>query len=158
MLKRSGKWYRKNEADVMRMLGLEPTKNSGSGWIEKEDGQSEEVICQLKSTDASSIRVSKQDLDTLQHNAYVSHKLPVFTIQFLQSNEVYVVLKPEVLEDVAKYLRTGEYHAVNEFDFDVTEHEPASRPTRMIRSSSSAREDVTREYKNRYIKKERSAK
>ena len=36
--KRTGKFYRKNEAEVMKSLGLIPTKNSGSGWIEKEDG------------------------------------------------------------------------------------------------------------------------
>jgi hypothetical protein len=28
-MKRSGKFYRKNEAEVMRDLGLKPTKNSG---------------------------------------------------------------------------------------------------------------------------------
>ena len=59
-MKRSGKFYRRNEEDVMRRLGLEPTKNSGSGWIEKEDGQSEHVICQLKSTDAQSISIKKK--------------------------------------------------------------------------------------------------
>lgn len=30
---RSGKFYRRNEAEVMKSLGLRPTKNSGSGWI-----------------------------------------------------------------------------------------------------------------------------
>lgn len=157
MMKRSGKWYRKNEADVMRQLGLEPTKNSGSGWIEKEDGQSEALICQLKSTDASSIRVVKQDLDTLQHNAHVSHKLPVFAIQFLQSNEVYVVLKPEVLEEVAQYLQTGvvERHET-EFD-EVIEHAPAPSPKKTIRSSSSAREAFAEEHQAKYRKKGRSA-
>lgn len=157
MMKRSGKWYRKNEADVIRQLGLEPTKNSGSGWIEKEDGQSEALICQLKSTDASSIRVVKQDLDTLQHNAHVSHKLPVFAIQFLQSNEVYVVLKPEVLEEVAQYLQTGvvERHET-EFD-EVIEHAPAPSPKRTIRSSSSAREAFAEEHQAKYRKKGRSA-
>lgn len=141
----------------MRKLGLEPTKNSGSGWIEKEDGQSEHLICQLKSTDAASIRVSKQDLDTLQHNAYVSHKLPVFVVQFLQSNELYVVLKPEVLEDVARYLQTGEYEPDDTFGFDVTEHVPAAQPRRTIRSSSSAREAIAREREAKYQKKGRSA-
>ena len=64
-MKRSGKFYRNNEAQVMKSLGLTPTKNSGSGWIEKEDGQSEHVICQLKSTDANSIKVNKKDLDDI---------------------------------------------------------------------------------------------
>ena len=161
-MKRSSKWYRKNEADVMRRLGLEPTKNSGSGWIEKEDGQSEDLICQLKSTDASSIKVSKQDLDTLQHNAYVAHKLPVFAIQFLQSDEVYVVLKPEVLEDVAKYLRTGKYEVDDDVlglgaHSDLCEYEPAAQPRRVVRSSPGAREAMAKERANKYAKKGKSA-
>lgn len=157
MQKRSGKWYRKNEADVMRRLGLEPTKNSGSGWVEKEDGQSDDVICQLKSTDASSIRVVKKDLDTLQYNANVAHKLPVFVVQFLQSDEVYLVLKPEVLEEVAQYLQTGEVaRAETEFD-GLREHVSEVQPKRIIRTSQGAREEIARERAARYQKKGRSA-
>lgn len=33
MNKRSTKWYRKNEAEVMHRLGFEPTKNSGGDYI-----------------------------------------------------------------------------------------------------------------------------
>ena len=100
-MKRTSKFYRRNEAEVMKSLGLKPTPNSGSGWIFKEDGQSDEVICQLKSTDAESIRIYKKDLDTLSYNAAVTHKLPVFAIQFLQSNEVYLMAKPDMLCEVA---------------------------------------------------------
>ena len=112
-MKRSGKFYRKNEADVMRQLGFRPTKNSGSGWVEKEDGISEDAICQLKSTDANSIKVNKKDLDVLSYNAAVAHKLPVFAIQFLQSNEVYLIIKPELLCESAKYIETGEYESAS---------------------------------------------
>ena len=59
---RSFKFYRKNEEEVMGALGLKPTKNSGSGWIEKEDGQNDYLICQLKSTDAQSIKVNQKDM------------------------------------------------------------------------------------------------
>ena len=38
MTRRSGKFYSKNEKEIMRRFGLKPTKASGSGWIEKEDG------------------------------------------------------------------------------------------------------------------------
>ena len=159
--KRSGKFYRTNEADVMQRLGLQPTKGSGSGWIEKEDGQSEHVICQLKSTDANSMRIHKQDLDTLQYNAAVSHKLPVFAVQFLSSDEVYLVLKPEVLSEVVEYLKTGEYHtnAANEFvGVDVTGLEDVTvAPKRIVRSSSSAREEFTKAQQQKYKKGKRSA-
>lgn len=159
-IKRSGKFYRRNEEDVMRRLGLEPTKNSGSGWIEKEDGQSEEVICQLKSTDANSIRINKKDLDVLQYNASVVHKLPVFAIQFLQTDEVFLVMTPDTLQDVAKYLKTGEMPttAIGGIGIDLSEHEDMmATPTRVIKSSSSAREEFAKETEKKFKKGRKSA-
>lgn len=110
-MKRSGKFYRKNEEEVMRSLGLQPTKGSGSGWIEKEDGQSENVICQLKSTDASSIRFKLEDWQTLEYNAGVSKKLPVFALQFLQTGDVFLLVRPDDLKAAARLLETGDYKA-----------------------------------------------
>ena len=158
-MKRSGKFYRKNEADVMRSLGLEPTPNSGSGWLVKEDGQSEYVICQLKSTDANSIKVNKKDLDVLSYNAAVAHKLPVFAIQFLQSSEVYLVIKPEMLCEAAKYIETGEYESANEFvDIDLSEHEDMTTCTKkVVKSSSNARERFKIENERKFKKEKRSA-
>jgi hypothetical protein len=111
MMKRSGRFYRKNEEEVMRSLGLKHTKGSGSGWIEKEDGQSENVICQLKSTDASSIRFKLEDWQTLEYNAGVSKKLPVFALQFLQTNDVFLLVRPDDLKAAARLLETGDYNA-----------------------------------------------
>jgi len=159
-MKRSGKFYRKNEAEIMQSLGLKPTKNSGSGWIEKEDGQSENVICQLKSTDAQSIKVNKKDLDVLSYNAAVAHKLPVFAIQFLQSNEVYLIIKPEMLCEAAQYIETGEYESANEFvGIDLTEHEETTVSVkRVVKSSSNARERFHEENERKFKKEKRSAK
>lgn len=158
-MKRSGKFYRKNEADVMRSLGLEPTPNSGSGWLVKEDGQSEKVICQLKSTDANSIKVNKKDLDVLSYNAAVAHKLPVFAIQFLQSSEVYLIVKPEMLCEAAKYIETGEYESANEFvGIDLSEHETmTSKTKKVIKSSSNARERFNKENERKFKKEKKSA-
>ena len=97
MNKRSTKFYRKNEAEVMERLGFRPTKNSGAGWIEKEDGQNEHCICQLKSTDKQSMSIKQHDLRVLEYNASVAHKLPVFALQFLNTDEVWVVVRPEDL-------------------------------------------------------------
>lgn len=154
-MKRSGKFYRNNEAGVMKALGLKPTINSGSGWIEKEDGQNEDVICQLKSTDASSIKVSKKDLDTLNYNASVTHKLPVFAIQFLSSNETYLVLKPEVLNEVVKYLETGEHVVTSKefIDVDIDDYEETTTNGSRIKSSSRGREKFHEERNKKYERK-----
>lgn len=158
-MKRSGKFYRKNEAEVMESLGLRPTKNSGSGWVEKEDGQSDEIICQLKSTDAESIKLHKKDFDVLNYNAAIAHKLPVFAIQFIQSNEVYLLVKPDMLTEVAQYIETGEYIASDEFvGVDLSEHEDV-KPTikKVVKSSSNAREQFKREREQKFKKEKRSA-
>lgn len=105
--KRTTKFYRENEEEVMKRLGLKPTKNSGAGWIEKEDGYNEFLLSQLKSTDAGSISVKLKDIHILEYNAVVSHKIPVFVIQFLQTGELFVMAKPADLPSVAKYLECG---------------------------------------------------
>lgn len=116
MNKRSTKFYRKNEEEVMKRLGFKPTKNSGAGWIEKEDGQNEQCICQLKSTDKQSISIKQNDIHILEQNAAIAHKLPVFALQFLNTGEVWVMIKPEDLnliqrlvagDDISEQLQSG---------------------------------------------------
>lgn len=107
MPKRSGKFYRQNEAEVMKRLGFKPTKNSGSGWIEKEDGQNDFLIAQLKSTDAMSIRIQQKDINILEENAAVAHKVPCFVIQFLNNGDVFVMARPSDFPQVAQYMDTG---------------------------------------------------
>lgn len=160
--KRSGKFYRNNEREVMRQLGLEPTPNSGSGWIVKEDGQTDDLICQLKSTDASSIKINKNDLDTLEYNSLVAHKLPVFAIQFLSTNEVYLVLRPEDLKDVVKYIKTGKvseerFLGVEELTGDSTDI-GKEVPKKRIVSSSKSRKAFMNEHEKQYERKSKSAR
>lgn len=144
----------------MKSLGLKPTKNSGSGWVEKEDGISDAVICQLKSTDKESIKLNKRDIDVLNYNAGVCHKMPVFAIQFLQSNEVYLLVKPDMLTDIAKYIETGTYTSQSDFlDLDVSDVEETTIKTkRKIKSSSSARIRFNEENEKKFKKERRSAK
>ena len=165
--KRSGKFYRKNEAEVMRSLGLEPTPNSGSGWIVKEDGQSEDVICQLKSTDAMSIKINLKDIEILEYNALVAHKLPVFAIQFLCNNQTYLLVKPEDLQDVSgliignkpdnsRYETLGiENTGLGGPSNGVKEKPKGNR--KIIKSSKSSRESFNREHEKKFQKKSKSA-
>lgn len=98
MNKRSTKWYRKNEAEVMHRLGFKPTRNSGATWIEKCDGQSDHCICELKSTDNSSFTIKQEYLHTLESHAIEAHKLPVFAFQFLNTDEVWLSVKESDIE------------------------------------------------------------
>lgn len=105
MTKRSTKFYRKNEAEVMRRLGFKPTRNSGATWIEKCDGQSDHCICELKSTDNSSFTVKQEYLHTLESHAIEAHKLPVFAFQFLNTDEVWLSIKESDIEAFKDLIR-----------------------------------------------------
>lgn len=155
-MKRSGKFYRKNEEEVMKLLGFVPTKNSGSGWIEKEDGQSEDAICQLKSTDAQSIKINLQDLHTLDYNAEVSHKVPVFAIQFISSNEVFLIVRPENLENLDSIVKGQKVEKLN-LGLELGDFETAKK-IKKIRSNSSARDEYMQNMKEKYKKERKSAK
>ena len=153
-MRRSGKWYRKNEQDVMRSLGLEPTPNSGSGWVVKEDGQNESIICQLKSTDKESISVKKLDLDKLVINAAVAHKVPVFAIQFISSGDIYLMVKPEDVVDLADHMsgitperRGGPLDLSDEKDVEIP-----IQPKRIISGASRSRDRFHAEQAKRWDK------
>ena len=103
MQKRSTKWYRKNEAEVMHRLGLKPTKDSGAGWIEKCDGENEHFLCELKSTDHESFSIKQSVLHVLEHHALEAHKIPLFAFQFINRDEVWVAIKEEDSEFLKKY-------------------------------------------------------
>lgn len=153
---RSFKFYRKNEQEVMESLGLKPTKNSGSGWIEKEDGQNDYVICQLKSTDAQSIKVNQKDIRTLEKNARIEHKIPMFAVQFLNTGEVWLMLKPEDLQDASEYILTGSIKEsrLDHLGIDLEASEDIRAIShKSIKSSGSSRERFHEQQSKKYNKK-----
>ena len=148
MAKRTGKYYFKNEKQLMKELGLEPTKGSGSGWIEKEDGQNEHVICQLKSTDASSIKINKLDIEKLECNAYTCKKIPLFVIEFLKDHSIYFLVNPLDVPELARYIKCGtsniKYHSEENISLEV-KSEPQKVNCKIIKSSKKSREKYWRE-------------
>lgn len=103
-MKRTARFYGKNEAATMRDLGFSPVPRSGAGWVHKEDGESEAILCQLKSTDAAEARVKRIDLDRLAYHAAISHKAPLFAIQFLSDGKIYFVVEKDKFAETAKAL------------------------------------------------------
>lgn len=100
MPKRSGKFYSKNEKQTLRSLGLEPAPASGAGWVVKEDGENEALMVQLKSTDSLSYRLSRLDMKKLEFHADVSHKVPVFLVQFLKDDRLYAIVDVKNIDDL----------------------------------------------------------
>lgn len=118
---RSGKWYFKNENEVMREIGLKPAAGSGNGWVDKEDGQNDYVICQLKSTDKASYKINQLDLEKLEYNAMIANKIPMFMLQFLNKDTRYVMVAIEDVPNLAEYIKTGEVNINKGIDFGIDE-------------------------------------
>ena len=136
----------------MKSLGLKPTKNSGSGWVEKEDGQNDFVICQLKSTDSQSIKVNQKDIRMLEYNASIEHKMPVFAIQFLNTGEVWLMAKPEDFSPISQYIETGKVDGI-EYGIDLSSaEETGCSVKKVISNASNARKRFYQEVEKRYDK------
>ncbi len=144
------KFWFKNEKEVMKQLGFRPVKGSGSGWIEKEDGESEVALAQLKSTEAESYRLNYLDIEKLEYHASVSHKLPVFIIEFLHRG-TYLLFNVNDLGDLHQFLIDGKLDLKEE----VIEHEEGSVIREKVESSKVSREKFYKERDKQWMKKSR---
>lgn len=150
MAKRSGKFYYKNEREVMESLGLKQVKGSGNQWdSSKEDGENEYLLCQLKSTDAQSIRVQQVDIRKLEEHAQLSHRTPLFAIQFLNTQEVWLMMKPEDVPFVSEYIKTGK---TEKRENVIEVKDVKQKKVKVIASSSDAREQFESERRSKYNK------
>lgn len=132
MNKRSTKWYRKNEAEIMHRLGINPTINSGAGWIQKEDGESDLFMCQLKSTDNKSISVKQEDINVLEYHACISHKIPIFALQFLTTDSVYVMIPEEEFKEYQDYKKAKQNETFSQKSVDIEEEKEYNKDTQKV--------------------------
>lgn len=150
-MKRSGKFYSKNEKETLKKLGLKPIAFSGAGWIDKEDGESEKALVQLKSTEASSYRVDMLDIKKLEYHASVSNKVPIFIIQFLKQDKIYALVNLEDLDDLNDILNGKQVKR----KIEIKENEEELVERRKIQSSQKARNKFFEEREKLYGKRKR---
>lgn len=106
-MKRTGKFYSRNEKETLSRFGLKPSPMSGAGWVIKEDGENDIVMVQLKSTDSSSYRLGLLDLTKLEYHADISRKVPIFLIQYLKTGKIYAVVDIDNIKELGEALDTG---------------------------------------------------
>lgn len=148
MMRRKGKFYSKNEKEVMKGLGLTPAPASGAGWIVKEDGENELSMVQLKSTDSTRYTLNMLDMKKLEYHAQVSNKIPIFLVQFLQEDRMYAIVPVDSILDLSKALETGH---VQERISIKPEKLVSSRA--LIRSSKTSRDKFFEEKEKQYGKR-----
>lgn len=147
-MRRKGKFYSKNEKEVMKGLGLTPVPASGAGWIVKEDGENELSMVQLKSTDSTRYTLDMLDMKKLEYHAQVSNKIPIFLVQFLKEDRMYAIVPVDSILDLSKALETGH---VQERISIKPEKLVSSRA--LIRSSKTSRDKFFEEKEKQYDKR-----
>ena len=146
-MKRSGKFYFRNEKEVLTKLGLTPVPGSGSGWIAKEDGENEVALVQLKSTDANSYTLKQFDMKQLEYHAQVAHKVPIFLVQFLAQDKIYAIVNVEDIMDISEALTTG----IVKERLVISNEEVAEVPLReKVGTAKKSREQFHKENENKY--------
>lgn len=148
-MKRSGKFYSRNEKETLLSLGLKPAPMSGAGWIVKEDGENEVVMVQLKSTDSSSYCLDLLDMKKLEYHADVSKKLPVFLIQFLKADKIYAVVDINSLDELGKAFKTGKVGK----KIVIEDNEEMEVKRKVIKSSKKSREKFFKERGEKFGRK-----
>ena len=153
-MKRSGKFYYRNEKDVAKALGLQPVPGSGSGWIHKEDMESDEVLVQLKSTDAESYRINLLDIKKLEYHASVSNKIPIFLVQFLQHSKIYAIVEIGNIDGLQELTRNNKTITLPVNDSIVPLSQDIQPVThQIIKSSNKAKNKFYKEKEEKYGKR-----
>ncbi len=156
--KRNSKFYSKNEKKVMEEYGLKATPQSGAGWLIKEDGQNENIIAQLKSTDAQSYRISLDDIDKLEYHALVENKIPLFIIEFLERDERYFVLRPKDLVALGNLLKlpknVSDVNLVTQINVpELMKDDTNEEQRKVIKSSPKSRMKINKYREEKYRNK-----
>jgi len=86
---------------MMQSLGVKPQSLSGAGWLEKEDGESDRFIVQLKSTKSKSMVMTEQAVKDLIYHANIAHKIPVF-VNDIVGKRTMVSVPLEFLDEFVK--------------------------------------------------------
>ena len=151
LMKRKGRFYSRNEKEVMKGLGLIPAPASGAGWVIKEDGYNDLSMVQLKSTDASRYTLDMLDMKKLEYHASVENKIPIFIVEFLKENRLYAIVPIDNLVDLKEALETG---SIREKVTIKPEKLASSRA--IVRSSSKSRDEFYKEKELQYGKRRRN--
>lgn len=149
-MKRSGKFYSRNEKETLKKLGLTPAPQSGAGWVIKEDGENESTMVQLKSTDAQSYRLSMLDMKQLEYHASVSNKIPIFLVQFLKQDKIYAIVSVEDIPYISSCLKNGKQ--IQQTQVEKLDVEESEVMVRTVKASKKARDQFFKERSEKFGK------
>ena len=149
-MKRTGKFYSRNEKETLSRLGLKPSPMSGAGWVIKEDGENDIVMVQLKSTDSSSYRLDLLDLTKLEYHADISRKVPIFLIQYLKTGKIYAVVDIDNIKELGEALDTG-----NVKEKMVIKDIESTVEKKVVKTSKKSREQFFKERGEKFGKRGR---
>lgn len=132
----------------MKGLGFKPAPASGAGWIVKEDGENDLAMVQLKSTDSTRYTLDMLDMKKLEYHANISHKIPIFVVQFLKEDRLYAIVPVDNIIDLKDSVETGRIQD----KVTIKEPEPVTS-RRLVKSSKKAREQFFEEREKKYGRK-----
>lgn len=132
----------------MKGLGFKPAPASGAGWIVKEDGENDLAMVQLKSTDSTRYTLDMLDMKKLEYHANISHKIPIFIVQFLREDRLYAIVPVDNIIDLKDSVETGKI----KYKVTIKEPEPVTS-RRLVKSSKKAREQFFEEREKKYGRK-----
>ena len=105
-------------------------------------------MVQLKSTDSTRYTLDMLDMKKLEYHANISHKIPIFIVQFLREDRLYAIVPVDNIIDLKDSVETGKIKD----KVTIKEPEPVTS-RRLVKSSKKAREQFFEEREKKYGRK-----
>lgn len=94
-------WVKREKKTLLR-IGLSPQPGSGNGEMRKEDGESDRLLAQLKSTAGKAISLRLLDWQQLDKHAFAAGKTPLFLLEFVDG-PLLLCFRPDDFPAVVKH-------------------------------------------------------
>jgi len=85
----------RQERSLAKQLQGTVNAGSGNGWVRKGDVRSEQELWECKITSAKSYSLKQSDLETLNNQALMDGRIPIFLIEFMKTGDSFVVLSKD---------------------------------------------------------------
>lgn len=102
----SSKWTKRERLILEHVLKMRRQPASGAGQLHKEDGVSEDLLVQLKSTEQQTIGIHRDDVLILLRHAQTTGKRPVFALDFVDGPLLLCVRLEDFIDVACSLLAT----------------------------------------------------
>lgn len=76
--------------------------------------------------------MKQEDINALEYHACISHKIPIFALQFLTTDSVYVMIPEEEFKEYQEYKKAKQNETFSQKSVDIEEEKEYNKDTQKV--------------------------